>query len=116
MVVRKSLLWASSLAVACGGQNVPIATAPTAHNVTKAASSLPPPAERRSVTDEYHGVRVADDYQWLENDKDPQVQAWSTAQNAYTRGVLNAITERKAIRDEVSKIVHSTSPNYFALD
>ena len=26
-----------------------------------------PPAEKRPVTDSYHGIKVVDDYRWLEN-------------------------------------------------
>jgi hypothetical protein len=35
---------------------------------------------KKPVTDEYQGVKVQDDYQWLEKDDDPAVNAWSNPQ------------------------------------
>src|SRR5438552_18827079 len=44
----------------------------------------PPETPKKPVTDEYQGVKVEDDYQWLENDSDPAVKGWSDAQNQRT--------------------------------
>ena len=49
-----------------------------------------PVTPKHSVTDEYHGVKVADDYRWLENGKDPAVVAWTEMESAHTRAVLDA--------------------------
>ena len=50
-------------------------------------SSLPKPPDtpKRPATDEYHGVKVVDDYRWLEKWDYPAVKQWSAAQNARTR-------------------------------
>src|SRR6516164_9683998 len=53
-----------------------------------AAPNAPPPAPVRSVTDEYFGTKVVDPYRYMENLKDPQVEAWFKAQNDYTRAIL----------------------------
>src|SRR5689334_8497489 len=37
------------------------------------------------ATNEYHGVKVVDRYQWLENGADPAVQTWTRDQNARAR-------------------------------
>ena len=52
-----------------------------------AADNLPPPpaTPKRPVTDEYQGVKVVDDYRWLENPSDSEVRQWSDAQNSRTR-------------------------------
>jgi len=38
-------------------------------------------AAKRSVTNQYHGVKVVDQYQWLENGAVPAVQQWTASQN-----------------------------------
>jgi protease II len=48
---------------------------------------------KKPVTDEYQGVKVQDDYQWLEKDDDPAVKAWSDAQNQRTRKYLDKLPD-----------------------
>src|SRR5205814_9733725 len=55
---------------------------------------------KKPVTDEYQGVKVEDDYQWLENDADPAVKAWSESQNQQTREYLDKLPDRAAIEKE----------------
>ena len=45
-----------------------------------------PVADKRPVTDSYHGIKVVDDYRWLEDWDDPAVKQWSATQNSRTRG------------------------------
>ena len=83
-----ALLWA-----AC-------ATAPTAD-----MSSFDYPDTRtEDVTDTYFGTEVADPYRWLEDDRSEATGAWVEAQNAVTRGHLDAIPFRNAIRDRCEQI------------
>jgi prolyl oligopeptidase len=48
------------------------------------AVSAPPVTQKHPVTDEYHGVKVVDDYRWLEDGKSPETQQWLAAENAYS--------------------------------
>ena len=50
------------------------------------------------MTNEYHGVQVVDDYQWLEDANDPSVKAWSDAQNAAARSVLDSLPDAARVR------------------
>jgi prolyl oligopeptidase len=43
-----------------------------------------PVAMKDPVTDEYHGVKVVDNYRWLENAKSAETQKWLAAENAYS--------------------------------
>ncbi len=45
-----------------------------------AGESNPPETLTMMVVDEYHGVKVVDDYRWLENWENPKVEAWSEAE------------------------------------
>src|SRR5437868_4094613 len=46
----------------------------------------------KPVTNDYHGVKVVDNYQWLENATDPEVRKWSAAQNQEARAYLDKLT------------------------
>src|SRR5271167_27160 len=58
-----------------------------------------PPTPKKSVVSVYHGVKVEDNYRWLENSDDPAVRAWSDAQNTRARAFLAALPGRQQIRD-----------------
>jgi prolyl oligopeptidase len=57
----------------------------------------PPVAPVKPVTDDYYGTKVVDPYRYMENLKDPQVEAWMKAQNDYTHAVLAKIPGREQL-------------------
>ncbi|HEV3425757.1 MAG TPA: prolyl oligopeptidase family serine peptidase [Paraburkholderia sp.] len=57
----------------------------------------PPVAPVRPVTDTYFGTPVVDNYRYMENLKDPEVQRWMKAQATYTRKVLDSIPGRNLL-------------------
>ena len=77
-----------------------------------AAVAGAPDTPRKPVTDEYHGVKVVDDYRWLENAADPAVQQWSDAQNAYARGFLDKLTCAPGLRARVTELEHAATVEY----
>src|SRR5262245_26334247 len=70
-----------------------------------AVIAAPPATPKKPVTDTYHGVAVADDYRWLEDWNDKAVQAWSEAQNAHARSVLDKLPGVGQLRDQLAKIM-----------
>src|SRR5687768_10153929 len=58
---------------------------------------LPPPplTPREDVADVWHGEHVVDPYRWLEDTESEHTRAWTDAQNARTRSVLDALPQRK---------------------
>ncbi len=70
----------------------------------EAAESLPD-TPRQPVIDEYHGEKIADPYRWLENADDPRVKAWSDAENASARAVLDGLPDVAYIRSRVGSIL-----------
>jgi prolyl oligopeptidase len=82
----------------------------------RATTQQGPPSTRVSpVVDTYHGLEVTDGYRWLEDWSQPEVKAWSDAQNAYTRGVLDGFAAREAIRSRVRELSTDTAESYFSL-
>ncbi len=63
-----------------------------------------PSTRQADVVDEYHGVKVADPYRWLEDDNSPDTKAWVDAENAVTFGYLRRIPELGAIRARLTKL------------
>ena len=51
----------------------------------------PPLAPVHPVTDDYFGTKVIDNYRWMENLNDPQMQRWMKGQADYTRATLDAL-------------------------
>jgi len=74
-----------------------------------------PATPQRPVTDTYHGVQVIDNYRWLEKDADPEVKAWSAAQNRYARAFLDAQPSRAGLLEQLTKLYGSSSSSYTAL-
>src|SRR5690606_10820955 len=52
-----------------------------------------------------HGVRVPDPYRWLEDGDSEEVAAWTAAQNAHTRTVLDRIAGRDALKSQVTELL-----------
>src|SRR4051795_3991535 len=67
---------------------------------------------REPVTDTYHGVEVADEYQWLENQGSEATREWTAAQDARTRAYLEALPFRDAIRHRFEEILKVESTSY----
>jgi prolyl oligopeptidase len=65
----------------------------------------PPVAPVRPVTDDYFGTAVIDNYRYMENLKDPEVQAWMKAQNSYTRKVLERLPGRAALAKRIQSVL-----------
>ena len=70
------------------------------------------PTPKVDVTDSYHGVTVRDPYRWLEDAADPKVMAWTAAQNARTRAVLDAVPSREAIKTRLNALITRGSATY----
>jgi prolyl oligopeptidase len=66
------------------------------------AQPSPPAAPVRNVTDTYFGTKIDDPYRYMEDIKNPEVEAWLKAQADYTKAVLAKIPQRDAILKEVT--------------
>ncbi len=66
----------------------------------------PPVLTRKDeVVDDYFGTKVADPYQWLEDSDSREVQAWTDAENALTRRVLDPIPHRGELHEQIKKLL-----------
>ena len=72
---------------------------------TQLLSAAPPDSAKKPVTDTYHGVKVTEDYRWLEDSTNKAVRMWSDAQNAHARSVLDKLPGVEPLRDRLTKIM-----------
>ena len=76
-----------------------------------ATPTKPPVAPVQPVTDDYYGTKVVDNYRYMENLKDPEVQEWFKNQNDYTRATLANIPGREKILASLREPVQSVISN-----
>ncbi len=74
-----------------------------------------PPTPKRPVTDTLQGVKITDDYRWLESNSDPAVKAWSDSQNNYARNFLDALPLRPVIYEELKNAYGQAVASYGSL-
>ncbi len=79
-------------------------------------SSMPRVPESRvePVRETLHGVEIVDPYRWLEGDNSdpermgkvtPEVAAWTDAQNAYTRRILESLPGREQLESRIRPLM-----------
>jgi prolyl oligopeptidase len=78
---------------------------------------LPIPATpKKPVVDEMvGGVKITDDYRWLEASGDKDVREWSRLQNTRTRVYLDKQTSRAAIVERLKELYATKAPRFGAL-
>ena len=63
-----------------------------------------PEARKADVVEDYHGVKVADPYRWMEDTGSAETQAWIEAQNKLTNEYLGTISQRDALRKRLTEL------------
>lgn len=63
-----------------------------------------PVTQKTDSVDDYHGVKIADPYRWLEDDHSEATGAWVREQNAVTNAYLEKIPFRDAIKKRLSTL------------
>jgi prolyl oligopeptidase len=93
------LMFIFVLALTAGGQDS------SSSSSSSSPSLLPYPKPRRGdQVDDYHGVKVADPYRWLEDTDSTETHAWVEAENKVTFGYLDQIPYRPAIHERLTKL------------
>src|SRR6266496_591798 len=63
-----------------------------------------PVARKSDQVDDYHGVKVADPYRWLEDLDSEETRSWIEAENKLSFAFLEAIPVRSALKDRLTKL------------
>ena len=59
--------------------------------------TAPPPTPKKPVEETIHGVKIVDNYRWLEDQDAPETRKWLHDQIAYTKSVLSQYPGRDAL-------------------
>lgn len=101
MAAMPALLTALLIVVGCGKDGV--------RNATSPGKPL-----KRAVTNDYSGVQVVDEYQWMENAADPDVQGWIAAQGAAARAHLGKLEARPIFEDQLNRMLSASTPDFIS--
>ena len=114
MAERRLLLAALLLGAGCGREGAlpkvaesgPPALDPAPVMVeTAGVRKLPVATRREELRETLFGQTVEDPYRWLEDGKDPAVQAWTLEQNALLERTLAVVPERSAITSRLTELL-----------
>lgn len=76
---------------------------------SSSTATQPPVAPVRPVTDDYYGTKIVDNYRYMENLKDPEVQEWFKNQNDYTSATLANIPGREKLLARIKELDQSVA-------
>ncbi|MFN0139433.1 MAG: prolyl oligopeptidase family serine peptidase [Pyrinomonadaceae bacterium] len=63
-----------------------------------------PTPRRGNQVDDYHGVKVADPYRWMEDTESAEMRQWIEDQNKITFDYLGKISQRETIKNRLTEI------------
>jgi prolyl oligopeptidase len=72
---------------------------------SNSSSTSLPKTDVKQAIDMFHGVKVLDNYRWLEDGTSPATQKWVEQEMAYTRGVLDPLPGREAIHQRLTQLL-----------
>jgi len=81
------------------GQSTASAPSPSA-----TAPAGPPMAEKRPLEETFHGIKVLDNYRWLEKNT-PAAQKWVEEEMSYTRSLLDPLPGRTQIHQRLTELL-----------
>jgi prolyl oligopeptidase len=112
MPVSKRLRYLAPGGVLLAFAGVAIQALPRAHAQNSTAIEIQrmlkpmtyPAARKCDQLDDYHGVKVADPYRWLEDLDSAETRTWVESENKLTFSYLNEIPAREKIKERLTKL------------
>jgi prolyl oligopeptidase len=75
------------------------------NDVKSSAPAQMPQAEKRPLEETLHGVKIVDNYRWLEDGASPDTQKWVAEEMSYTRSLLDPLPGRDAIHKRLTELL-----------
>jgi prolyl oligopeptidase len=76
----------------------------SAANSSSTAPAGPPMAEKRPLEETFHGIKIVDNYRWLEKNS-PATQKWVEEEMSYTRSLLDPLPGRTQIHQRLTELL-----------
>ncbi|AZA82517.1 S9 family peptidase [Chryseobacterium lactis] len=71
-----------------------------------------PKTAEKPATDDYFGNKITDNYQWLEDLKNPEVKTWFKAQSDYSHSIIDKIPNRDALYNRMKQVQEMGGDSY----
>lgn len=85
-------------------------------NTTFSGAAEPSPTtEKKPVNDVYHGVKVTDEYRWLEESGAARVKEWTRGQSEFARRYFDRLEDRVKIESQLTALYAEDPPSYGGL-
>jgi prolyl oligopeptidase len=103
--LRRSLLIITLLASSARAPAVSQRADASSPESTRVVHLAYPSAKRDNTIDDYHGIKVADSYRWLEQLDSPETTAWVSAEARLTDSYLQRIAVRTELKQRLTTLL-----------
>ena len=104
--IRRRLAQCVLFAVAVSSSQLFEPTASGSSAETRGTTISYPSARKDDVVDNYHGVKVADPYRWLEQLDSAETRTWAAAEAKLTESYLSRIPIRTALKQRLTDLMN----------
>ncbi len=73
------------------------------------AANSSPETPKKPVVETIHGVKITDNYRWLEDQESPRTREWVKSQMGYTKSFLDAVPGRARVEKRLGELMRVDS-------
>lgn len=74
-----------------------------------------PVTPEKAVVDDYFGTKITDQYRWLEDLKNPEVEKWFKSQSDFSHSVINKIPHREDLYKRMKEVQEMNGDSFDAI-
>jgi len=74
-----------------------------------------PVTPEKAVVDDYFGTKITDNYRWLEDLKNPEVEKWFKAQSDFSHNLINKIPHREDLYKRMKEVQEMNGDSFDAV-
>ncbi|MCA6068533.1 prolyl oligopeptidase family serine peptidase [Chryseobacterium sp. RG1] len=74
-----------------------------------------PVTPEKAVVDDYFGIKITDQYRWLEDLKNPEVEKWFKSQSDFSHSIINKIPHREDLYKRMKEVQEMNGDSFDAI-